>query len=196
MAHLGRNIIASLLYWIPLATLTVLVSGMVYLAVQQSERSAANDPQIQMATDARDALMNGASPRSLIPADTRDIAQSLAPYLAIYDANGQVVAASATLHGQPLAPPPGVFASARVMDMDLVTWMPERGVRSAIVVIHYADGYVLAGRSLALAEQREGNLEFEVGAACAATLVLTYLAVLLTRILAPRLAAAPASGES
>ena len=89
--------------------------------------------------------------------------------------NGQILTASATLHGTPIAPPSGVFASARTMTMDTLTWMPEQGVRSAIVVIHYANGYVLAGRSLQLVEQRESDLEGLVALACALTLLATYI---------------------
>lgn len=187
MTHLRHTLVASVLQWIPLAALTVLVSGTVYLAVQQDERSAANDPQIQMAVDARNALMNGATPQSLVPASQLDISQSLAPYLVIYDASGQVVAASATLHGLSLVPPHGVFDSARALPMDIITWTAEPGVRSAIVMVHYPDGYVLAGRSLAQVEDREGNLELQIGAACVATLALTFLAVFVTRAVASRL---------
>lgn len=184
MANLRRILGASILYWLPLAVLTILMSGLVYVAVQQDYRNSANDPQIQMALDARNALENGAAAQSLVPTSQVDIAQSLAPYLAIYDASGQVVAASATLHGQPLVVPPGVFDSARAMPMDVLTWMPEPGVRSAIVVVHYSQGYVLAGRSLIQVEDRETNLEKIVGAACVVTLVVTFGAVVVSRALA------------
>lgn len=184
MANLRRILGASVLSWLPLAALTILMSGLVYAAVQQNYRSSANDPQIQMAQDARNALESGASAQSLVPASRVDIAQSLAPYLAIYDANGQEIAASATLHGQPLTAPAGVFASARTMPMDKITWMPEPGVRSAIVVMHYSGGYVLAGRSLTEVEERETNLELIVAVACVVTLAVTFGAVVVSRALA------------
>lgn len=185
--HIKRIVIASILHWIPLAAVTVLLSGMVYVAVQQDYRSTANDPQIQMATDARNALINGAAPASLVPSSQLDISQSLAPYLVIYDANGQPVASSATLHGEALIPPSGVLENSRTMTMNALTWMPEPGVRSAIVVMHYTGGYVLAGRSLQQIEDRESALEAIVGLACVATLGATLVAVLVTRALAERL---------
>ena len=192
MAQLRRVLIASVLHWLPLATLTILIAGMVYLAVQQDERAGANDPQIQMAVDARNALENGASPQSLVPANQLDISRSLSPYLVIYDSNHQVVAASATLHGLALVPPSGVFDSARSLPMDVISWTAEPGVRSAVVILHYADGYVLAGRSLATVEDRENETALQVTAAAAVTLVLTYLAVLVTTLLAARLVPAQA----
>lgn len=186
MKNVKQLVFASIIQWIPLAILTIAFAGTVYAATQSNYRGSANDPQIQMATDARNALVSGATPQSLVPATQIDIAQSLAPYLVIYDTTGHVVAASATLHGQPLAPPSGVFISAKTVPMDTLTWMPEQGVRSAIVVMHYADGYVLSGRSLQLVEQRESDLELVVGLACAATLVATFIGVFGARWLASR----------
>lgn len=189
MRDLKRSLVASVLHWIPLAVLTALICGTVYVAIQSDLRGGADDPQIQMATDARNALQSGASAQSLVPAARIDIAQSLSPYLVIYDASGQPIASSATLHGQALLPPSGVFEYARTHAMDRLTWMPEAGVRSAIVVVHYNDGYVLAGRSLRQVEQREDNALLIVGALCAFTLVATFLATLLSQTLMARLAA-------
>jgi hypothetical protein len=180
-------LIASVLSWLPLAALAVLVAGMVYLTVQQSYRAGANDPQIQMATDARNALENGAAPQSLVPSTQLDIARSLSPFLVIYDAHGQVQAASATLHGQPLTLPAGVFANATSLQTDKITWQPEPGVRNAIVVMPYSSGYVMAGRSLTQVELRESNLELQVGAALIGTLIGTFLVVLVVEAVRPRL---------
>ena len=176
--------LASVLAWIPLAVLTVGLSGLVYVAVQQTHRSMADDPQIQMARDAAHALASGAAPQGLVPANQVDISTSLAPYLVIYDANRQVMAASATLHGEALALPAGVFDAARTSGMDTITWQPEPGVRGAVVMVAYAHGYVLAGRSLEQVELRESSLTLIVGAACVTTLVATLVATLVTRALA------------
>jgi hypothetical protein len=46
-------------HWLPLAALTTALCGLVYLAVQQALRQAANDPQIQMAEDAAYILSQG-----------------------------------------------------------------------------------------------------------------------------------------
>jgi hypothetical protein len=54
-------------HWLPLAAVTTLLCGLVYLAVQQSLRQGANDPQIQMAEDAAAALVAGSTPESVLP---------------------------------------------------------------------------------------------------------------------------------
>lgn len=184
----------TLLRWLPLATMIVVLSGVIYGAAQQVYRTSADDPQIQMATEARNALDAGQTPASiaqanLVLSDQIDIAKSYAPYIAIYDSNGMLLASSATLHGQAITPPPGVFASAKTMAVDLVTWQPEPGVRSAIAVVTYDNGYVLAGRSLALVEAREDDLLTIVAAGCVAALVLSFLATMLTEALRLRLKA-------
>ena len=182
MAHLRRTLLATLVQWIPLAALTVLLTGMIYVATQQSYRSGANDPQIQMATDAVNALERGASPQDLVTTNKIDIAGSLAPWLAIYDTSHQIVATSATLHGEPLAPPSGVFDNAQADGVNILTWQPEAGVRSAIVVKSYPGGFVLAGRSLQSVEERETSLEQLLLIGGLATLALTFTAIFVTRL--------------
>ncbi len=182
MAHVRRTLVATLIQWIPLAALTVLLTGMIYVATQQSYRSGANDPQIQMATDAVNALEGGAAPQDLVTTNKIDIAESLAPYLAIYDTSHQLVATSATLHGETLAPPSGVFDTAQASGINVLTWQPEAGVRSAIVVKAYPGGYVLAGRSLQSVEERETSLEQLLFIGGLATLALTFAVIFLTRL--------------
>jgi hypothetical protein len=182
MAHLRRTLVATLIQWIPLAALTVLLTGMIYVATQQSYRGGANDPQIQMATDAVNALQRGAAPQDLVTTNKIDIAESLAPYLAIYDTNHQLVATSATLHGESLAPPSGVFEHAQANGMNVLTWQPEAGVRSAIVIKSYPGGFVLAGRSLQNVEERETHLEQLLFIGGLATLALTFVTIFVTRL--------------
>jgi hypothetical protein len=170
--------VASLVQWVPLAVVVVALSGLGYILVQQDQRSLANDPQIQMATDARLVLDAGASPASLVPATQLDIAQSPAPYLVIYDASGQIQAASATVNGSALIPPAGVFDSAHAQRFDAITWTPVPGVRSAIVVMQYSQGYVLAGRSLRYIEERESNTELLAALGGLGTLVASLIAVI------------------
>jgi hypothetical protein len=162
--------------------------------VQQDQRSLANDPQIQMVTDARNALDGGASPASLVPAAQIDIARSPAPYLVIYDNSGQVLAASATIGGNSLIPPSGVFDDARTERFDAISWTPAPGVRSAIVVMKYADGYVLAGRSLQYVEERESNTQLLAAVGALATLAASLVAVFIVQ--AVRLAAASGSSDA
>ena len=124
----------ALLYWLPLAIVTSVVCALVYVAVQQDLRGTANNPQIQMAEDASAQLEADKSPTAVTGTNMVDIAQSLAPYLIIYDDAGQVLASSATLGGQVPVLPPGVLETARRQGEYRVTWQPQPGVRSATVV--------------------------------------------------------------
>ncbi len=183
-----RTLIGSFMAWLPFAIVIIGVTAMVYLAVQQNYRSSANDPQIQLALDARNALNNGAPIQNIVPPDAQfDISQSLAPFVIIYDAKGQVAASAAVLDGKTPALPHGVLDSAKATGMDLVTWSPGHGVRDAIAVVPYKDGYVLAGRSIRYIEQRIDALNGQVGIICAVTLVLSFVALLLTRLLGRRM---------
>ena len=153
-----KTIRAILIYWLPLAAAITLLSGVIYGTVQQSYRTGADDPQIQMAEDTATKLEGGAALEEVIPQESVDIAVSLAPYLIIFDANKQPTAGNAVLHGELPTVPPGVLDVAKEKGQNRVTWQPEPGVRSATVVMPVdggQKGYVLAGRSLREVEKRE-----------------------------------------
>ena len=150
--------------WLTLAALASAVCLLVYLVAQQTWRTSANDPQIQLARDAAAALAAGKAPDAVVPRDTVDMARSLAPFLIVFDADGKVLAASATLRGHVPGISKGVLDYARERGEDRITWQPIGGVRIASVVVSYngaSAGYVLAGRSLDETEHRVtqfGNL--------------------------------------
>jgi hypothetical protein len=99
--------------WLPLAAVTVALCGLVYLAVQQSYRMGANDPQIQLSEDGAAALAQGTSPEMVAPPTKIDIASSLAPFVVVFDDSGKVLASSGLLHGQNLPLPAGVLDYTR-----------------------------------------------------------------------------------
>lgn len=144
--------------------LTMLVSAlalMTYAVGQQVLRHAANDPQIEMASDAAAEIADGASPAAVVPTKQIDVARSLAPFLIVYDDVGQPIASSATLHGKVPRPPIGVFNAVRSLQRDALTWQPEPGVRIASITYRFSgarSGFVLAGRSLREVERREDML--------------------------------------
>ena len=79
----------------------------------------------------------------------------------VFDANGTPIASSALLDGQTPSIPPGIFDSVRKNGEDRITWQPQDGVRSAVVVTQFkgtSTGFVLAGRSLREVEKREDSL--------------------------------------
>ena len=155
------NVKAILQHWLLVAIVVTGLIGLLYAAVQQDIRQSANDPQIQMAEDAAVKLAGGQSFQGVVPSEKVDIATSLAPYLIIFDANGNPIASSAQLDGQTPTIPSGVFDSVRKNGEDRITWQPQSGVRSAIVVTQFtgsASGFVVAGRSLREVEKREDGL--------------------------------------
>ncbi len=172
-------------YWLPLSVVITLLSGLVYGAGQQVLRWDANDPQIQMAEDAANALTNGQPLQSVVPAASIDIASSLAPYLVVFDDAGKPIASSGLLHGQSPALPSGIFDYVRQHGEDRITWQPEPGVRSATVISRVSGsrpGFVLAGRSLREVEQRESQLELIVGLGWLGTLFAALVAVSLCEL--------------
>jgi hypothetical protein len=162
--------------WLPMAVVATAICGFVYIAVQQTLRETANDPQIQMAQDAaRSFASNPATetPQSQPPVAPVDIARSLAPFLIFYDDSGKPLTSTGSLHGQIPSPPPGVFDHVRQNGEERVTWQPEPGVRIASVIVR-ASGpqyeFVLAGRSLREVEKREARLMTQTAAALLFTL--------------------------
>jgi hypothetical protein len=166
--------------WLPLAIATAGLCALVYLTVQQSLRMGANDPQIQMAEDAASSLNTGASVETVVPSTKVEIADSLAPFVIVFDNSGKVLASSATLHGVVPAYPAGVLDYVRQKGQDRVTWQPEAGVRIAAVVVAFGGaqpGFVLAGRSLREVEIRESQVEQITGIAWLVTLAVSLFIV-------------------
>ena len=148
-------------YWLLIAVIIIGFYFSMYAAVQQVLRQGADDPQIQMAEDAAVKLTNGQAVQNIVPAEKVNIATSIAPYMIIFDANGIPIASSAQLNGQTTTIPSGVFDSVRKNGEDRITWQPQEGVRSAVVVTQFkgtSTGFVLAGRSLREIEKREDNI--------------------------------------
>ncbi|GAC1433814.1 MAG: hypothetical protein PVS3B3_28350 [Ktedonobacteraceae bacterium] len=148
-------------YWLLVTILIVGFYFSMYAAMQQILRQGADDPQIQMAEDAAAKLAAGQSIQDVIPAEKVNIATSIAPYMIIFDAKGIPIASSAQLNGQTPTIPSGVFDYVQKNGEDRITWQPQDGVRSAVIVTQFkgsSTGFVLAGRSLREVEKREDNI--------------------------------------
>lgn len=176
--------------WLPLAVVTVCMSGLIYLAVQQNLRSEANDPQIQISEDVAFNLASGSSVEKETTAySTVDVERSLAPFLIVYSQDGRVIASTVTLHGQTPSLPEGMLASSSKTSQNRVTWQPAHGVRIAAVITPVkggSGGYVLAGRSLREVEERENSVELEAGLAMLVTLAASLVMTLLVQMLLHR----------
>lgn len=178
-----NTLIKTFVFWLPFSVAITLLCGLIYAAVQQDIRIGANDPQIQVAEDAARALAAGANPQNIVPPYQTDIATSLSPYLMLFNDQGKTVISSAVLNGKPPTVPGGVFAYARQYGETRVTWQPQQGVRSAIVVDRIQNtsgtniGFVLVGRSLREVEIREGNLLLMVALGWFVTLAAVFAAI-------------------
>lgn len=144
------------------ALLLVVIFASIHLNVQQTIRSAANDPQIELAQSAIDVLSKGVGPNELMPDSVPqvDMANMLTPFILIYDAEKQHVAGNGRLDGQVPVPPHDVFDNAKTHGESRLTWHPKPGVHTAIVVRYMETPeplYVLTGRSLREVEARERN---------------------------------------
>ncbi len=170
-----------------------------YAIPQQVLRNGANDPQIQLATDAVARLEDGAALSEAIPAGNVDMARSLAPFIIAYDNQGKPLASQAKLNGGVPVLPTGVFDYVRQHGEERVSWQPilgnTRGVRIAAVVERVGGahpGFVLAGRSLREVELREAQVEQMAGLTWIGMLALIVIGTLaygwLTRSPVQRLA--------
>ncbi len=166
--------------WIPLAVAVTVLSGLVYVAVQQNYRMNANDPQIQLAEDVANGLSNGKKLGQFN--EQLDMAKSLSAFMIVYDDKGTPVASSVALNGNVPTISAGVMDYVRTHGEDRLTWEPQPGIRNAIVVTRYtgtSTGFILAGRSLREVEQRERMLTFYVFSAWVAAVILLFVAVVL-----------------
>src|SRR6516164_2204595 len=102
-----------LFVWLALAALASAVCLLVYVVAQQTWRTSANDPQIQLARDAAAALAAGRAVETVVPRESVDMERSLAPFLIVLDADGKVLAASASLRGSVPGVPKGVLDYVR-----------------------------------------------------------------------------------
>ncbi|MEP6947744.1 MAG: hypothetical protein ABI863_00655 [Ginsengibacter sp.] len=146
-------------YLLVMAIITV-IFGVVYATVQQNYRTAANDPQIQIARDINARIHKGRPVESFF-ADTIDIGQSLSTFVTLYQADQKPVRSSGYLDGKMPELPAGVLGFAKAEGEHEVTWQPRNGVRIAVVIIHSNSspvGFVVAGRSLQEVEIREQDL--------------------------------------
>jgi hypothetical protein len=173
-----RRTLSKLHVWLATCFMSVVLVGMVYVAVQQNYREDANDPQIQLAEDTAAALNAGRPASGLVSGEDVDMGASLAPFVIITDQNRHVLASSGQLNGRVPLPPAGSFEQAaagkgKYTDTpheNRITWQPTAGVREAAVIVSYHGGYVVAARSLREVEGRESQLTLYCAAALAVLL--------------------------
>ncbi|HSX27698.1 MAG TPA: hypothetical protein VLG25_02855 [Patescibacteria group bacterium] len=169
--------------WLVLAVISTVLSLIVYGAVQQTLRTSANDPQIQLAEDIGKSLSAGKEVDNILPTNSVDISHSLGTFVILYDDNGQVVTGNGQLGSEAPSLPSGVLAYTKENQEDVVTWQPEKDVRIAAVVYRHegpVPGFVLAGRNLREVEKRIRFIGYEIIAGWAVALISTMGVLLVT----------------
>ncbi|MFI5154549.1 MAG: hypothetical protein ACHQEM_00095 [Chitinophagales bacterium] len=137
-----------------------IITGILYVSVQQNYRSNANDPQVQIATDIRSKIESGKSIEGFF-ADSINIETSLSPFVTLYDEHNQPIRSSGLLNGRIPQLPAGIFEFVKKQGEERVTWQPRSGVRMAMVILRSnfsPAGFIAAGRSLNEIEARESGL--------------------------------------
>jgi hypothetical protein len=132
------------------ALVVTLVFGSVYVALQQLERSSANEaPAAALAAQAQSAQpMTAPGPRLKLTPDS-------GVFIIVYGADNRPESGTVTLDGQLPVVPGGVLDAARTSGFDAVTWQPEPELRMAIVARPSAGKVVVTGQSLAPYEDRD-----------------------------------------
>lgn len=147
--------------WLPLGFAITMLTGLIYVAVQQNYRQNANDNQIEIISGLVEPLAQGQSPEALNSAQKQDISKTLSPFVMVFNDKGKVVASTADLNGSVPTVPSGMLEAAKAKGQSRVTWQPAPGVREATVINYYkgkSTGYVLVGKSLTEVEKRVNEL--------------------------------------
>ena len=170
-----------------LMIITVLC-GLIYVTVQQSHRTGANDPQLQIALDLKNAIETNRSTVKWMPDDTIEISKSLSVFKIFYNKNGEPVQSTGFLDGQLPRIPKTVLDFTERNQEDVVTWQPQSGIRLAMVIESVKSpliGFVAVGRSLKEVEKRESTLVTMVLVAwlvCVGVVLLDFLLSYFTYI--------------
>ena len=131
-----------------------IIFGTIDVTVQQSLRLSANDPQIQMAEDAATSS-SATQVLSSLPSGHVDMRTSLAPFIIVYDEQGNALGGNGYLDGSTPRVPTGVLRAADSKPYNFVSWQPDPDVRIAAVSVAANGYYVLSGRNLREVEHRE-----------------------------------------
>ena len=142
------------------SALFCLVILLVYATVQQTYRSAANDPQMQLARDIAEDIKYTREYRYYLNT-TIDPRQSLGTFMQLYNEKGQLLFSGGTINGKAPQIPKGVLENANQYSENAVTWQPAADVRLATVAEYTMKpdtAYVVVARSMQEVELRESRL--------------------------------------
>ncbi|MBL8029951.1 MAG: hypothetical protein JNN11_01760 [Candidatus Doudnabacteria bacterium] len=168
----------SMAIWLPTAITITLLSALAYLGVQQVYRQNANDPQIQMTQEAAKELSQLEDLNSLAGTlGNMDIYNTLNAFIVIYDESGKPIAGNGFINDQLPSLPGGVFSEAKKKSDHRFTWAPTQNDRYSAVLKSFSgkqNGFMLAGRSLRLVEERTKNFALILAVTWGAAMLLSF----------------------
>jgi hypothetical protein len=148
--------------WLAIVGGATIVLGAAYSMVQQEARLSANEAPTAAAESAKSQLQSGKSPAVIVGFDKTDVKHNYQTFIIITDDKHKVLASSAQLNGKTPLPPNGVLENAGKYGSNTLTWQPEDDVRLATYVTTYksekGSGFIIAGKSLKLTEDRIGKI--------------------------------------
>lgn len=147
----------NLQYLSAMAIITI-VMVLIYAGIQQTYRSNANDPQVEIAYDLRDRLQKS---KPILFDDTVELESSLSVFKELYDGNGNPIQSNGLLNGKLPQLPKALFEYAKTNGEHWITWQPQRNVRMAVGIVKVNSdntGYIVVGRSLKEVEERVSRL--------------------------------------
>ncbi|MFL5741736.1 MAG: hypothetical protein ACJ75B_16030 [Flavisolibacter sp.] len=142
-----------------LAIVTVTM-GLIYTSVQQSYRTAANDPQSIIAERIKEDLEKGRKMDQYF-SDTLDLEKSRDVFVLLCDSKGRPLRGTGYLKGQLPVLPVGLFDHAVKNKSHWVSWQPQQNVRMALGILSVhspAAAFLAIGRSLDDTEERISKL--------------------------------------
>jgi sensor histidine kinase regulating citrate/malate metabolism len=154
------------LWFIYSAVVVTLLSGILYVSIQQSFRQNLNDPQIQIVEDIVHRLKQGSALQDQVPPQKVAIDTSLTWFVVLYDTEGNPIVGNGYIGDKLPVVPKGVFDMAKSWGENRRTLEPARGVRIASVIQPFvaqeANGYVLVGRNMREVESRIGEMGLKI----------------------------------
>src|SRR4051812_19887662 len=154
------NMKSSIITHFTAAALFSLILLLVYATVQQGYRSAANDPQVQLARDIAEDIRYTRTYRNYLD-NTVDPKQSLGTFMQLYNGKGELLFSGGAVNGRAPQIPKGVLDNAKQYSENAVTWQPAADVRLATVAEYTTmpdTAYVVVARSMQEVELRESRL--------------------------------------
>ena len=150
------------IHYLSAIAIITIIMGLVYASVQQTYRSNANDPQIQIAHDMKERLeqneLDEEDFKDVIPLD-----RGLAVFKIAYNEKGDPLRSTGYIGNRAPRLPAGVLDYVQAHGEDWFTWQPRKDILLATGVLRIHGGsvaYLAVGRSLKETEERISRLGY------------------------------------